>query len=244
MNAGAPVLILQHLTLDGPGYLAAWLTEQGIAHEVFNTEAGQRYPSSMAGCRALAVLGGEMSANDDLPSLRQAERLILEAMGAELPVIGHCLGGQLMARALGAKVIASKAPEIGWLPMQIADTPVARRWFGASGECTVYQWHSEAFELPAGAELLAGSAACPHQAFAVGRHLAMQFHVELDRHKLAAWSASTDPAFLALQRQHDTVQTGAAMREQAVVALPAQQRLADRLYRRWLGIDQISGSIS
>lgn len=232
-----PVLVLQHLSTDGPGYLATWLREQGVAFQVFDTQAGQAYPDRIDGYRALAVLGGEMSANDELPSLRQAERLILEAMDRDVPVIGHCLGGQLMARALGASVHASPAPEIGWQAMAIAATPLARAWFGDADALTVYHWHFEAFGLPAGAELLASSPACPHQAFAIGRHLAMQFHVELDAGKLALWSASSDPNYLALQASCGTVQSGPAMRTQAAWALPHQQGLAARLYRRWLGGD-------
>jgi GMP synthase-like glutamine amidotransferase len=233
----SPVLVLQNLDGDGPGFLATWLAAHRIPLDVRNAEAGDAYPSSINAYRALALLGGEMSANDDLPSLRQAERLILQALDADIPVIGHCLGGQLMARALGARVVASPQPEIGWQPMTVVDTPTARAWFGEPGDRTVYHWHGESFELPTGAELLAGSAACPNQAFAIGRHLGMQFHVELDAHKLAAWSASVDPAYVRLQGAHPaSVQTGAAMRAQAAVALPAQQRLADRLYRRWLGI--------
>jgi len=230
------VLVLQNLTLDGPGYLGSWLARQGVPFDVFNTEAAQAYPPRIDGYGALALLGGEMSANDDLPSLRHAERLILQAMDADIPVIGHCLGGQLMARALGAQVQDSPAPEIGWQALRVNDTAVAHAWFGAASELTVYHWHRESFELPRGAELLASSDACPNQAFALGRHLAMQFHVELDQHKLAAWSASVDPWHLRMQRDCATVQSGAAMRAQAAVALTSQQRLADRLYRRWLDL--------
>lgn len=232
-----PVLILQNLTGDGPGYLGSWLSRQGISSTVLNAERRDPYPRAIAGYRALALLGGEMSANDDLPHLRQAERLILQAMDADIPVIGHCLGGQLMARALGAAVRPSPMPEIGWQPLTVADTPAAADWFGEAGERTVYHWHGESFDLPAGARLLASSAACPNQAFAIGRHLAMQFHVELDADKLARWSAATDPGYLQLQRMHPgTVQSGAAMRAQAVYALPAQQQFADRIYRHWLGL--------
>jgi GMP synthase-like glutamine amidotransferase len=232
-----PVLILQNLTGDGPGHLGSWLAKRGIPFDVFNAEAGDAYPASIVGYRALALLGGEMSANDDLPHLRQAERLILQAMAAGAPVIGHCLGGQLMARALGASVRESPVPEIGWQPMTVADSEAARAWFGEPGERTVYHWHGESFDLPPGAERLASNAACPNQAFAIGRHLAMQFHVELDAGKLAAWSASVDPGFVRQAREHPaTVQAGPAMRAQSVEALPAQQRLADRIYRHWLGI--------
>ena len=229
-----PVLVLQHLTSDGPAYLAHWLREQGVAFEVCDTQAGQAYPAGVDAYGALAVLGGEMSANDDLVSLRQAERLILAAIDRDIPVIGHCLGGQLMARALGASVHDSPAPEIGWQTMQVADTPQARAWFGPAPELTVFHWHFEAFGLPAGAMSLAASPACPHQAFALGPHLAMQFHVELDETKLALWSASRDPHFLALQAACGSVQSGSVMRRQGKHALAEQQRLAGRLYRRWL----------
>lgn len=230
------VLILQNLTPDGPAYLADWLRRERVAFDVFNTEAGEAYPERIDGYGALALLGGEMSANDALPSLRQAERLILQAMHADIPVIGHCLGGQLMAHALGSTVGASPAPEIGWQSMTVADTPAARDWFGEPRALTVYHWHLESFALPPGAELLASSPACPNQAFAIGRHLAMQFHVEVDAAKLAVWSASRDPAYLRLQREHPlSVQDGATMRAQAPHALPAQQQFADRLYARWLG---------
>jgi GMP synthase (glutamine-hydrolysing) len=234
MTLTRPVPILQNLSADGPGYLGSWLAGEGIAFEVFDTQAGQAYPEHICGYRALALLGGEMSANDELPSLRRAERLILQAMDAGVPVIGHCLGGQLMARALGARVIDSPQPEIGWQTIQIACSPAAHAWFGERTAATVYHWHRESFELPQGAEWLASSAACPNQAFAIGPHLAMQFHVELDAGKLARWSASVDPEFLELQRTCATVHSGTAMREQAASALPAQQRLADALYRRWL----------
>lgn len=237
MLPSTPVLVLQNLSLDGPAYLRAWLDAQGIPRRVFNAEAGETYPESISGYRALALLGGEMSANDDLASLRQAERLILQAFDADVPVIGHCLGGQLIARALGAKVGPSPAPEIGWQKLQVADTPAAHAWFGAPAEHTVFHWHQESFELPRGAELLASSPACPHQAFAIGPHLALQFHVEVDEHKLADWSTSAHPSFLRQQRQHPaTVQSGNAMREQGTTALPAQQRLAARIYQRWLGL--------
>jgi len=230
-----PVLILQHLSSDGPAYLGTWLEREGQPFAVFDSERGHAYPSSIAPYCALAVLGGEMSANDPLASLRQAEALILQALAADLPVLGHCLGGQLMARALGARVYTSPAPEIGWQRMRLTDSPTARQWFGDADELTVYHWHKETFELPAGAELLASTGACPNQAFALGPHqLGMQFHVELDAAKLAVWAASQEPEFLRQQHEHPTVQSASAMLAEAEIALPGQQRIADRTYRRWL----------
>jgi GMP synthase-like glutamine amidotransferase len=146
------------------------------------------------------VLGGEMSANDPLPSLRQAEDLIRQAMAAGKPVIGHCLGGQLMARALGARVGDSPAPEVGWQALDIVDSDLARAWFGQRRRATVFQWHFEAFELPPGATLLAASAACPHQAFAIGPHLGMQFHIEVDAEKVLHWSGEHGERWSVAQR--------------------------------------------
>lgn len=230
-----PVLVLQHLSADGPAYLGTWLQRAGVAFEVRNTEAGDRFPDDLAGHGALAILGGEMSANDDLPSLRAAERLILEAMRDRKPVIGHCLGGQLMARALGAAVTESPAPEVGWQPMRLADGAAARHWFGSAALPPVFQWHYEAFGLPAGAELLASSTACPHQAFALGPHLAMQFHVEVDAEKIGRWSHEPGERHAsALARHAGTVQDGATIRAGLQRHLTAHQALADRVYARWL----------
>ena len=158
-----------------------------------------------------------------------------------MPVIGHCLGGQLMARALGARINESPAPEIGWQPLQVLDNPEAVHWLGAPGERVVFQWHHEAFELPAGATSLATSGACAHQAFALGPHIAMQFHVEVDLDKLTRWSQETGERWERVLNER-TVQTGVAMREAARRHLAAQQRLADRIYGHWLGwIDAQTG---
>lgn len=230
-----PVLVLQHLSADGPAYLGRWLQREGVAFEVRNTEAGQAFPPSIEGFGALAILGGEMSANDELPSLRQAERLVLQAMDRGVPVIGHCLGGQLMARALGMRVGDSPAPEVGWQVVEVSAGAAAADWFGEAGPRTVFQWHYEAFDLPPAAQRLAGSAACPNQAFAIGPHLGMQFHIEVDADKVDRWSRDTGPRFLgALARHPGTVQDGEAMRQGLATQLAAHQALADRLYRRWL----------
>jgi GMP synthase (glutamine-hydrolysing) len=175
----AEVLVLQHLLEDGPGYLGRWLDRQGIRWQVCCAEAGELYPPSVRGWRALAVLGGAWSANDERPSLRQTEALICEADALGIPVLGHCLGGQLIARAFGGRVQRLPQPEVGWLPIQRHDTPAARAWLGDAPESVVYQWHQDGFvELPPGAELLASSPACAHKAFALRQHLAMQFHIE------------------------------------------------------------------
>ena len=136
------------------------------------------------------------------------------AVASGLPTLGHCLGGQLMARALGARVLDSPAPEIGWQAIAVAREALAQEWFGADASPVVFQWHFEAFELPLGARRLASSAACQNQAFALGPHLAMQFHVELDAEQLGRWAADEGARYLAA-RGHASVQGPDAMRSGA-----------------------------
>lgn len=229
-----PVLVLQHLSADGPAYLGTWLRERGLPFELRNSEAGDTFPADLAAFGALAILGGEMSANDDLPSLRQAQRLILDGFARGVPVIGHCLGGQLMARALGARIVDSPAPEIGWQPMQVAASSQAQAWLGEPGPRTVFHWHFEAFELPPGTERLAASAACPNQAFGFGPHLGMQFHIEVDAEKIGRWSTDDGERYRAARAGFDSVQTGAEMRDGIATWLRAHHALADRVYGRWI----------
>ncbi|MBI5717578.1 MAG: type 1 glutamine amidotransferase [Burkholderiales bacterium] len=230
-----PVLVLQHLNGDGPATLGRWLAARGVPVDVRNTEAGDAYPQTLAAHGALAILGGEMSANDALPSLRRAEALFLEALREGIPTLGHCLGGQLMARALGARIGASPAPEVGFNEVQLRPGAQGESWFGPRTAMRVFQWHFEAFDLPAGAEWLATSPACPHQAFALGPHLAMQFHIELDAEKLGRWSRDEGQRYReALARHPATVHEGERMRRDAAVLLPDHEALAARIYGRWL----------
>ncbi len=232
-----PVLVLQHLPDDGPAFLATWLAAQGRGVDLRHTAAGDAYPERIDGFGALAVLGGEWGANDERPSLRQAERLIRQAVAAGVPVLGHCLGGQLMARALGAAVSRSPAPERGWHAVQRQPSPLAREWLGEGpGEPVLFQWHRDAFGLPPGAERLAHNVACPCQAFALEPHLAMQFHIEVDAAKLEAWAAEAqaEEAGPDGALRPATWHGAARLRADTVRHLAASQALAGRIYARWL----------
>ena len=243
-----PVLILQHNADDGPAFLGTWLQAQAATVDLRHALAGQALPADMSQHAALAILGGTCSVNDPLPALRHEESLILDAMARGKPVIGHCLGGQLMARALGAAVGPSPLPEIGWhgvhwLPGAEAwfgdgagawFGDGAEAWFGDGAGAAMFQWHVEAFALPAGAQVLGSSVACPQQAFALGKHLAMQFHIELDSAKLAVWTQESGDAYRASRAQHPAqVQALVEMLRDAPARLAAQQAMAAHAYARW-----------
>jgi len=227
------VLILQFMDNDGPAYLGTWLARYGIASDLRVATSASGFPDRIDGYAALALLGGAMSANDDLPFLRTAKALIDQAMRRDTPVLGHCLGGQLMARTLGARVAASPAPEVGWHGLQRLDSPVSLEWLGDAQAHDVFHWHYEAFDVPSGAQRLAASPACPNQAFAIGPHLAMQFHVEVDAAKVELWLSEQDRQYDDAQRAHATVHGRDRIRHDTASALSRQIQLADRIYARW-----------
>jgi GMP synthase-like glutamine amidotransferase len=228
-----PVLILQFMANDAPAYLGTWLQLRGITCDVRLATTDVGFPERIDGYSALALLGGSMSANDDLPFLRTAESLIDQAMRNGVPVLGHCLGGQLMARSLGARVAVSPAPEVGWHRMQRIDTALSGAWLGQEMTHDVFHWHYEAFDLPTGSQRLAASEHCPNQAFAVGPHLGLQFHVEVDAAKVELWLTHHDAQYEQSQLEFDTIHRPARIRADTVRYLGEQQRLADRIYGRW-----------
>ncbi|RMX05755.1 type 1 glutamine amidotransferase [Corticibacter populi] len=171
--------VLQHVPFEGLGSIAAWAK----AHQASVTttpffEAAAPLPEP-ASFDALIALGGPMSVNDQdsLPWLLAEQQLIRTCIEMRKPVLGICLGAQLMAAALGARVRAGAHREIGWFPIQACDGGPGT--FRFPEQLEVFHWHGETFDLPDGAGLLATSAACRHQAFQIGpRALGLQFHLE------------------------------------------------------------------
>ena len=229
-----PVLILQHQIPENAAYLTTWLNQHVIPYQVANAGAGDEFPTSIEPYSALAVMGGGMSANDPLPSNRQAEILILQAMYRDIPVIGHCLGGQLMSRALGGIITDSPQPEIGWQSIEYEDTLLTKEWFGDSPTSTVIQWHYESFSIPTGAVRVATSQACPNQAWTIGPHLAMQFHIEINEAKIDSWVNDDDPKWADARTRYNSVQDKIDMLNGIPFHLAQHQATADHIYTNWL----------
>ncbi len=173
-----------------------------------------------------------MSANDDLMWIPDVLGLVRHAIGADVPVLGHCLGSQLMARALGGTVSPNSVKEIGWGHVGVADNDAARHWFGDLREFESFHWHGETFTIPPGATRLASSAHCANQAFSLGPHLAMQCHVEMTAELIRAWCRSAKRDLDASQSSPG-VQSADEMEERMDERLAALHEVADRLYDRW-----------
>ena len=173
-----PVQVLQHVPFEGPGSIGDWLEAQRADADVTRLFAGDPLPRADE-IGALIALGGPMSVNDEdaLPWLRPEKQLVRDVVARGIPVLGVCLGAQLIASALGARVYRGSAPEIGWFPVQ--GVPGVAPCFQFPPESLVFHWHGETFDLPDGAVRLARSAACENQAFQVGQNVvALQFHLE------------------------------------------------------------------
>lgn len=171
--------ILQHVPFEGPGSAAEWLQARGAM--VSCTHFHDPSPSlpNVDELDLVIALGGPMSVNDEriYPWLRAEKRFLSEAILRGKPVLGICLGAQLMASALGARVYPNADKEIGWFPVEAEPEEATAFVFPAC--TTVFHWHGETFDLPPGAVRLASSKACRNQAFQVGaRAIGLQFHLE------------------------------------------------------------------
>jgi len=176
-----------------------------------------------------------MSVNDDLPWIAPSLALIRSAVDAGIPTIGHCLGSQLMAKALGGAVTRNPVKEIGWGRVNVLRNDAAAAWFGAEREAfESFHWHGETFSIPPGASAIASSAWCENQAFALGPHLGMQFHVEMTPELIRAWCREWEKEVESLARRVPSVQRPAAMTEAVEARTRALNAVADRIYDRWI----------
>jgi GMP synthase-like glutamine amidotransferase len=227
-----PIAIFRQSSTEGPGYFAAYLDAQRIPWRIVRVDQGEPVPTDPRAFAGLVFMGGPMSVNDDLAWIPAELELIRRAVDAEVPCLGHCLGGQLMSKALGGEVTRSPVKEIGWGGVQVADDPVARHWFGELREFLSFHWHGETFTIPGGATRILGSPYCANQAFALGRHLGMQCHVEMTADLIRTWYADAGDEV----RRHagPSVQTPEQAEERIEERVRELNGVAARLYDRWV----------
>jgi GMP synthase-like glutamine amidotransferase len=180
------VRILRHQRCEGPGYLAEFLGRYQVPYELVCIDEGLPVPMGLEGVGGLVLMGSASSVNDPHAWIAQELMLVRQAMEQDVPVMGVCFGGQLISRALGGRVLPGpRGMEIGWHPVQRVQGCDCRGWLdGLPSEITSFHWHSEVFTVPDGAVPLLHSRSLYNQAFSQGRHLAMQFHLEMPEEQL------------------------------------------------------------
>lgn len=232
-----PVLILQNANNDWPDYFEEFLKGASFPYVVVNAGQGQCLPARLDDYSGFGLMGGAMGANDETlyPHLASAYVLLKQAIDEKIPVMGHCLGGQMLARALGATVSQAKLPEIGWHEIRPTNSELASHWLGLSPSRPFksMQWHYDEFSLPSNATLLAASQYGAHQAFVSQEiFLGMQFHIEARAEKITAW--------LADERSSASIPNGLNCHDDGRIQADTQEWeprakwVADHIYGRWL----------
>jgi GMP synthase-like glutamine amidotransferase len=225
------VAVFRFSASEGPAQFGHWLDQQALPWRLVAVDRGDAIPTGATGFAGLGLMGGPMGVNDELPWIEPTCALLRDAVANGVPVIGHCLGGQLLARALGAVVARTPVPEQGWGEVARASDAVGD-WFGGRDRFTVFQWHYDAFELPAGSVRALTNGCNPNQAFVVDdRHIGLQCHVEMTRALIESWCASG-------AAELPPVSEGARQSRADILGaidtrLPALQQVADAIYRRW-----------
>lgn len=228
-----PVVVFRHAATEGAGYLGKFLDEKSIPWQVVRIDKDDPIPTSALDFSGLVFMGGPMSVNDPLPWIPKLLALIREAVEADIPVLGHCLGGQLMSKALGGVVARNPVKEIGWGQVKITPGPEAAFWFGPRAEFLSFHWHGETFSLPEEAVHLLSSDFCQNQAYAIGKHLAFQCHIEMTEQMINTWcengadevrESSASPGVLQVEQ----------IKEQMAARVADLNAIAHGVYTQWI----------
>lgn len=227
----AKVLIVQHAECEKPGLILQELAARQLEPVSTHGYEGRAVPREMGDAAGLVIMGGPMGVYDSggYPFLADEMRLIEDALRQQKPILGVCLGSQLLAAALGAAVTRGRQKEIGWFPVKLTEMAQADTlWRGVSRTFTALHWHGDIFELPRGAESLASSALTERQAFRYGLNAyGILFHIEATVETLRGMTEAF-PQELA-----EAGTSGERILEQSRLHLPPLAEIARTVFSRW-----------
>lgn len=227
-----PVVVFRHARCEGAGYLGTFLERNAIPWCEVRIDKEDPVPHTINEYSGLVLMGGPMSVNDDLPWIPPVLSLIRQAIKQDIPVLGHCLGGQLMSKALGGVVKPNAVKEIGWGEVEIADHPAAKYWFGEMDTFESFHWHGETFSIPEGATPILSSAYCQNQAYTFGKHLGLQCHIEMTEEMVKKW-CECGREEVAEAIQSPGVQPIEDIHQKLAERVQQLQTIADRVYAKW-----------
>ena len=196
------VLIIKHIENEGPGLIEYRLTQEKIPYQILDLEMGARLPK-INGLSHIVFLGGPMNVDEEdrYPFLRVEDLFIKEAIQRGKAILGICLGAQLIAKALGARVFKAPMKEIGWYDVSLTKIGSQDPLFsGLPKIFPVFQWHEDTFEIPKAGKLIATSSPVPHQAFRYGEKVyGLQFHLEVTEEMIREWIETYEEEFKGCQ---------------------------------------------
>jgi GMP synthase-like glutamine amidotransferase len=228
-----PIVIFRHAATEGPGYLATFLDEHLLPWQLVKIDEGEALPNAIAAFSGMVLMGGPMSVNDDLPWIPPLLELIREAHQKDIPLLGHCLGGQLISKALGGVVSKNPIKEIGWGGVTVSKDQEAQHWFGDIESFNSFHWHGETFSLPPDAVHLLSSPYCENQAYAIGKHLAFQCHIEMTAEMVQSW-CEVGADELAEAVDSIAVQQVPAIQENLPLHCFFLNKVAKQVYSQWI----------
>jgi GMP synthase (glutamine-hydrolysing) len=195
---GMNVLVIKHVEIEGPGLIEDCLQQENTPYQILTLESSFR-PPTLDNLTHLVILGGPMNVyeEDRYPFLRTEDFFIKEAIQRGKSILGICLGAQLIAKALGARVFKAPVKEIGWYDVSMTRIGCIDPFFSQlPPRFSVFQWHEDTFDVPHGAILIATSAHVPHQAFRYGDNAyGLQFHLEVTREMIHQWMETYEDEF-------------------------------------------------
>jgi len=228
-----PIAIFRFSETEGPAHFAEWLDRERLPWRLIAVDAGDPIPGDPRAFAGIGMMGGPMSVYESLHWIDPLSRLLRDAVDAKVPVIGHCLGGQLLAQALGARVSRTAVPEIGWIDVETTDADAQRTWFGDRARFTPFQWHYDVFELPPGATRVLTNRFNPNQGYVIDdRHIGFQCHIEMTRDLVDTWCKSGADEIAA--RSTPERQSADEIRRDMAQRLADLHVVADGVYARWV----------
>lgn len=225
-----PIAILQHEATQGPGVLRDHLDQCGYVYRLIMPSVEGHAPVDASPFSAIVVLGSDHSVNEDLPWMAQEMLLLQDAVRRDMPVLGHCFGAQMLARAMGARVRRHVCPNIGW--SQVWVTPQARQRMGLPRQIPLFNWHYDSFEIPPGAVRTMYGSHCLNKGFFRGRQWGFQGHLEVTAESIRNWCAA-GRAELA-RASGPAAQTEQQILQQLQTHIDALRRVAHQTYSHWL----------
>jgi len=183
-----PIRIFRHVACEGPGYLGTFLNANKIPFEVICIDEGINVPQQLDDVSGLVFMGGSMNVTDSLQWISDEKKLIRNAVTQNIPVMGICLGAQLMSAALDGKITHNPKMEIGWHAVEAIGSHLHLDWLNdLPDEFIPFHWHADTFSIPDGATSLFKSRCRNNQAFILNNNLAMQFHLEMTIDMVKEW---------------------------------------------------------
>ncbi|MET0067951.1 MAG: type 1 glutamine amidotransferase [Candidatus Thiodiazotropha sp.] len=217
-----PIRIFRHLVCQNPGFLGDYLQQQGIPWEMVCVDEAHPVELKVDDASALVFMGAGVSVNDRLPWMGGELDLMHRALDCDVPILGVCFGAQMLSQALNGSVYRGEEMEIGWHPVSLCRQHDETGWLtGLPDEFMVFQWHADTFSLPAGCRPLIESDCYPHQAFALGDHLGLQFHLEMTEAMVKSW----------IERYGSDLQNPSGCRQSGEQILTNLEQRIDQLHR-------------